>query len=97
MVGAECVPTKTLPSVKEIVSGSIGLSGSISVVESELRDLKIPSSNPVNHTMLIRDSAGPETRQGVFQGFRFPNPIIVASDSIPDQLVDTPDHLPVRS
>jgi len=79
-----------------MVTRSIGLFALICVVKSELCDLKIPCRNSVNHTMLIRDSAGPETRKGVFQGFRFPDPIIVASHSVFDQLVDSSDHLLIR-
>lgn len=79
-----------------MVIQSIGLFALICVVKSELGDFKIPWSNSVNHTMLIRDSAGPETRKGVFQGFRFPDPIIMASHSVLDQLVDSSDHLLIR-
>jgi len=91
-----CVRRICDKSVEVMVTRSIGLFALICVVKSELCDLKIPCSNSVNHTMLIRDSAGPETRKGVFQGFRFPDPIIVASHSVLDQLVDSSDHLLIR-
>lgn len=66
------------------------------VVKPQLCDLQIPCGNSVNHTMLIRDTAGPETRKGVLQRFRFPDPIIMASHSVPDQFVDSSDHFFIR-
>lgn len=66
------------------------------VVKPQLRDLQIPCGNSVNHTMLIRDTAGPETRKGVLQRFGFPDPIIMASYSVPDQFVDSSDHFFIR-
>ena len=79
-----------------MVIQSIGLFSLICIVKSKLCDFKIPWSNSVNHTMLIRDSAGPETRKGVLQWLRFPDPIIMASHSVLDQLVDSSDHLLIR-
>ena len=79
-----------------MVIRSIALFALFCVVESELCDFKIPRSNSVNHTMLIRDSARPETRKGVLQRFRFPYPIVMASESVLDQFVDSSDHFLIR-
>ena len=74
----------------------IGLFSLICVVKPELGDLKIPCCDSVNEAMLIRDSAGPETRKGVLQGLRFPDSIIMVAHSVFDQIVDSSDHFLIR-
>jgi len=65
-------------------------------VKSELRDLKIPSGNSINHAVLVRDTARPKAREGVLQRFRFPDSIIMASRDVLDQFVDASDHFFIR-
>ena len=66
------------------------------IVKPELRDLQISPGDAVNHPVLIRDSARPETRQCMLQGFGLTDPVVVAADRVFDQFIDTPDHFFVR-
>jgi hypothetical protein len=44
-------------------------------VKPELRDLQISPDDAVNHPVLVRDSARPETRQGMLQRLRLSDPV----------------------
>lgn len=79
-----------------MVIRSITLFALFCVVKSELRDLEIPRRNPINQAMLIRDTARPETRKSVLQGFRFPDPLVMVSHRVLDQFVDSSDHFFIR-
>ncbi len=68
----------------------------LGVVKPELCDLQISPSETVNHPVLIRDSARPESRQGMLQGFGLTDPVVMAADRIFDQFIDTTDHFFVR-
>ncbi len=68
----------------------------LQIVKPELRDLQISPGDAVNHPVLIRDSARPETRQGMLQRLGLSNPVVVAANRVFDQFIDTTDHFFVR-
>ncbi len=68
----------------------------LGVVKPELRDLQVSPGDAVNHPVLVRDSARPESRQGMLQGFGLTDPVVMAADRIFDQFIDPPDHFFVR-
>lgn len=65
-------------------------------MESKLRNLEIVTRNAINDAVLVRDTAGPETCQCMLQGFGLPDPFIVTSRGVLDQLVYPSDHFPIR-
>ena len=66
------------------------------IVKSKLSDFQIVPSDAINHPVLVRDSARPETRQSMLQGFGLTDPVVMAADRVFDQFIYTPDHFFVR-
>lgn len=67
-----------------------------SVVISELRNLQLISRDPVDHSVLIIDPAGPIPRQGMLQRLRLPRSFEWSAHNLADESIDSTKYLLVR-